>query len=441
MEKKSNKGIIVLVVLMFIIILGLVGYICYDKGVFDGLLGKDKPKPKQEEQVEEKLTEEEVKELLKTVPVSRWDGLDAYSASSFDDSVLTIDNVNHSLLLGHVLYTRVTPSKFDGKAATLEKAVKDFYNIDNVNHQDFFPYDYDSTNNKYTQKEGIGGPTATYDFMTELVNFNVENNILSIYEKVGFIVNDSFVDADSFGGYSLATVKLYYKDVNSTISKDDIVKEIGSLQDVQGGKAKTYFENNLNKFNTFKHTFKKANDGKYYWYSTEIFEKGNNTNSQTKENNETNNVSTPKNNFKLDSSDLFGGYGTVTVTGYSEVKYFSGHTMDNKHYYYVYFHILSGGNSAFHKVLKDLDQNSFAGKNKIGLGCKKDNKIVYVNDSAKYGRSKNFEISINDSRKILNSSKQNLITLELQRLTYFDAIGVGGGHCHSFITHVKVINS
>ena len=50
-KKKSNKGLVVLVVVLIILLLGSVGYICYDKGVFDGLLGKDKPleEPKAEE--------------------------------------------------------------------------------------------------------------------------------------------------------------------------------------------------------------------------------------------------------------------------------------------------------------------------------------------------------------------------------------------------------
>ncbi len=50
-RKKNSTGLVVLVVFLFIVIFGLVGYICYDKGVFDSLLGKDKP-------VEEPKTEE-----------------------------------------------------------------------------------------------------------------------------------------------------------------------------------------------------------------------------------------------------------------------------------------------------------------------------------------------------------------------------------------------
>ena len=41
-QKKSNKGLIILVVVLIVLLLGSTGYICYDKGVFDGLIGKDK---------------------------------------------------------------------------------------------------------------------------------------------------------------------------------------------------------------------------------------------------------------------------------------------------------------------------------------------------------------------------------------------------------------
>jgi hypothetical protein len=30
------------------------------------------------------------------------------------------------------------------------------------------------------------------------------------------------------------------------------------------------FENRKDKLNTYKHTFRKGNDGNYYWYSTEL---------------------------------------------------------------------------------------------------------------------------------------------------------------------------
>ena len=258
--KKGNKGIFVLFV---IIILGLIGYICYDKGVLDDLFGINsesipEPKPVQEE---EKITILDVEQLLKTVPVS------IVSKDAYVGSLLTIDNVDHSLLLEQA-YNKLD-SKFDGDPRTLEKMVKELYNIDNVKHQDFFPYSYDSANNKYTQMMGIGGPTDNADYVTKLVDYENENNALNIYEKVGFVVGgwtiEGWTTEDLTTNYALTTVKSFS---GNKISKDNVIKKFGLSYDIDNVRAA--FEENLDKFNTFKHTFKKASDGKYYWYSSEI---------------------------------------------------------------------------------------------------------------------------------------------------------------------------
>ncbi len=62
-KKKSNKGLVAIIIILLIAFLGAIGYICYDKGVFDNLLNKEKSVPIEEPKQEEKLSEEEVKEL------------------------------------------------------------------------------------------------------------------------------------------------------------------------------------------------------------------------------------------------------------------------------------------------------------------------------------------------------------------------------------------
>ena len=57
-NKKSNKGLIVLVVILSIALLGAIGYICYDKFMVK-VEGPKQEEPKQEE----KLSEEEVAKL------------------------------------------------------------------------------------------------------------------------------------------------------------------------------------------------------------------------------------------------------------------------------------------------------------------------------------------------------------------------------------------
>ena len=121
MEKKSSKGIIVLVVLMFIIILGLVGYICYDKGVFDGLLGRDKPKPKQEELIAENT--------FKLADIN-CEGTDACEKTI----KLSYNNVNHNVKLVKKLV--------DDKKYSIEVYI-DGELIDNLAGGDFYNWGYD----------------------------------------------------------------------------------------------------------------------------------------------------------------------------------------------------------------------------------------------------------------------------------------------------------
>ena len=63
-KKKSNKGIIVILILFILISITLGGYIVYDKGYLDKFLGKEKVvEPSKEEKKEETIEKEEIKTL------------------------------------------------------------------------------------------------------------------------------------------------------------------------------------------------------------------------------------------------------------------------------------------------------------------------------------------------------------------------------------------
>ena len=133
--------------------------------------------------------------------------------------------------------------------------LKDTYNIDSVKHQDFLNYGYDSSSNKYILKGGWGGPRES-GLLSKLIDYKIEDNELIALEKVGF-------EMMSEKGVLLTT--------DRSASADKVVKVI--TVDDNGEETvnhKEYFNDNLDKFNTYKHIFKKASDGKYYWYSSEI---------------------------------------------------------------------------------------------------------------------------------------------------------------------------
>ena len=169
---------------------------------------------------------------------------------------------------------------------------------------------------------------------------------------------------------------------------------------------------------------------------TELEKSKKNVKEDTAKNSDTN--TSVVNDFKLDSSDNSGGYGTVTVTGYPEVKFISGyHTSIDVDRYYIYFHIISGGNSDFLKFINDNSNINLAKEGAIGLGCKKNNVIIYENRSKKLGFEE-FKLSLDESNKILDSSKNNPVTLKLERLKE-SMEGYGPSACQSLITHISVV--
>ncbi len=52
-KKKKNKGLVAIIIILLMALLGTIGYICYDKGVFDSLLGKGKIVPAEESKEKE----------------------------------------------------------------------------------------------------------------------------------------------------------------------------------------------------------------------------------------------------------------------------------------------------------------------------------------------------------------------------------------------------
>lgn len=59
-KKKSRKGLVVIIVLLILVILGLVGYICYDKGI---IFKQDKEVVKKEKKKDTKKEEKEEKKV------------------------------------------------------------------------------------------------------------------------------------------------------------------------------------------------------------------------------------------------------------------------------------------------------------------------------------------------------------------------------------------
>ena len=157
------------------------------------------------------------------------------------------------------------------------------------------------------------------------------------------------------------------------------------------------------------------------------------------ENTNTQKQNNTKKETELGKNDTFSmktESGVVEVIGYPTIKQLSDFETDET-FNYVYFNIVETKSSEFQKYIKMYGNNSFVGKNAIGLGCKIDNAIKYYNSSDKLGEFKYFELSKEDSKLIFNATKDKPVRLKLERLQYTS--GTGAPACYSHITKVQVV--
>ena len=271
-NKKSNKGLIVLVVILSVLLIGAVGYICYDK-----LMVKEEPVNNDSKEIE-KLSEEEVMKLH--------DSLVFEHESMFNNRSVDINSITADEIMPYVLKqysveknidfqsdkNMICISEADNKInffdsiskkniekdnvfsvskEEIDNYLKTLFNTDRVFEIDNFSYFgfgdgnrniyfYSKDDNKFYLGISCQGDAFTMDINSKFLNFEQDNDVVDVSSKDFSYQNDEgFVQDTEFN-----------KD--SSINYDYLYEKYGDV------------------FNTYKTTFKKADDGKYYWYSTEI---------------------------------------------------------------------------------------------------------------------------------------------------------------------------
>jgi hypothetical protein len=133
------------------------------------------------------------------------------------------------------------------------------------------------------------------------------------------------------------------------------------------------------------------------------------------------------------------GYGIATVKGYVTVeKIYDGDVVgpDSPTYDMIYFNVTETKNDQFLSYLKDNEGKTYLGDKKFSIGCLLNNdKITYINDSDAT-EMKKYEISVTDSTRIMNSTKDDPVKLEIEifKLTG----GSGAPKCYSMISTINV---
>lgn len=271
-EKKNNKGIIWVIIILIFLILGLIGYIVYDKVVLENnsmnnnVLNNTTTTTTTIKN-QETLTEEEINKYLSYVPFSLLHE-DAYHSNSTN-----INNVNKAAILFTVFHhdslensTYGDNENCFGESCIIEesfnKKLEEMYNvkIDSFKSVYVESEKWKNFESYLLLKEGhyfeLGYGGGKYKSQVSNISSEILNEQLIIYEQIGIIVQHAGEVNVYNGGKS---IKEYTH--TSEGNFDGI-----NLEEL----AEQYVKDNINEFNKYKHIFKKNSDGTYYWYSTEV---------------------------------------------------------------------------------------------------------------------------------------------------------------------------
>ena len=239
-EKRKGKGLVILVILLVVVVLGLVGYICYDKGL---ILSKKSQVENKNEKVVNTEKEEEldinsrlVQELYNRVSTIEDNGTCRYGyylSDDFyvengeedtkmrlvgrqlgregrtylsDDEKLKVDKEIKEDSDGVSMYYYLSDKGATYSKEYIEKIYKIFYGVDaklNTSvkvYMDYYNvevYIYNSAIDKYVLYNGEGGGTCgpvVYD--ASITKAIVANNSLKIYESIKSKAAGDFIGED-----------------------------------------------------------------------------------------------------------------------------------------------------------------------------------------------------------------------------------------------------
>ena len=297
MEEKNNKGLIWLIVILSILVLGLIGFILYDKSHVKS--SNENNIITTTDNVEtttsnKKISKEEVEKYLSYVPFEynsqvmycTWKNdeecnneikyFDAYS-----EEKVSIKDINDELLLRMAIYKTKDVSSTESfesnfsicgeeetcildeyyKGEAVRNKVYEMYNK-NVDLKEFSVgggYAY-YKNGYYAIGHGAGNYPPTK--LNKIINYEISNKDLVIVEQAIFIYDMASktdeIDITKATNYDNEDIlKTFFYNLCAENNNCDSI-------------SKKYAEDNLNNSNKFKHTFKLNTNGTYYWYSTEL---------------------------------------------------------------------------------------------------------------------------------------------------------------------------
>lgn len=287
-KKKKNVALIMIIILLILIILGLVGYICYDKGI---ILKKEKEvKSTQVEEKEVEITDTTlINELNKKIYFINLGGGNVVQVSDYDMTSFNqytfrnnadlfgdiFNHFNNDLKLRIVLDSLLATNEFENlsdanknnsllseyinnygtnsvkqiSVSSVEEAYQQFFGTEVSNHRSYemcFGYIYDKNTSNYFWLEPTCGGSTGGQIYTYKNRYLSKDNEAYVYVNYGI-------------GYEGLGI---YKDLN----KNNLYKATNLDQEIMEFQIN---ESNYQDFVEYKYTFKKDDTGNYYFVGLE----------------------------------------------------------------------------------------------------------------------------------------------------------------------------
>ena len=289
MEKK-NTGLIVLIVVLSIAVLGLGGFIIYDKVLNNDSKNNSNEINKEDNEISN-VSKEEVLWLNDTLVQNLYNmvifpGDDILGNWYFyENEKVTLDNISNDTKL-YMAYTQLNKNDIEYKEDNLhgtksfdinqfEIGMKNVFG-NNITYEknDFMPemcdceYKYNADQQKYIcEIGGCGGPGESY-VDRKLYNAVKISDEIILYEKFAFININEIIFSNSDPKYDGPKAGIY----KDTKSKNAIKTWIKDVDYFYNNKPNYNFDDYIDQMSMVKYTFKKGDDNSYHFYSSEIVE-------------------------------------------------------------------------------------------------------------------------------------------------------------------------
>lgn len=276
-EKKVSTGVVVLITLLVVLLVGCISFIVYDKFVKkenSNPMVTDKDKNNEAKQnIEISLSDPIITSLVYPT--------DASVRSAGIKSTWSYKNINVSqisrddMMFDAATYVKYTSTEKNNEyfnvysASEIEKNFKKIYGPDTtysnaniVSDESCVITDYNEKDNTYTASSGCGGDSCDFkDVVSKIYKAEKDPNEEYIYvysytQKVEGKCDSNF-----------ETIETYLVDKNDTKTKTLYTEEVGQYSEKYKSTINEMIDNK--EVETYKWTFKKQSDGKYYFYSGE----------------------------------------------------------------------------------------------------------------------------------------------------------------------------